>query len=264
MSAVVVGKERRIVHYEACGRGPPVIFLHGWLGSWRYWVGTMEEIGIRGFRAYAFDFWGFGDSGRCGELCSVALYTEQLRGFIDEVGIVGPVVLVGHALGAAVALEFAALYPDAVSRLVSVCTPVVAEEARKYVPGFLGDSFSARRRRRRLPCSEIARGIEKTDALTVVASLAPEIYDSVAANLLDSGKIRPTLVIYGSKDEIIGRPPLADQYSVSENGSLQVICMPDSGHFPMVDARVVFNRLLVEFSNNGELHLKEYWVRRLR
>ena len=33
-----------LVHYEAWGRGQPIIFLHSWLGSWRYWVPTMEQV----------------------------------------------------------------------------------------------------------------------------------------------------------------------------------------------------------------------------
>ena len=61
MSATFVNQ--RMVHYEVFGRGQPVIFLHSWLGSWRYWVPSMEMISDR-FRAYAMDFWGFGESDR--------------------------------------------------------------------------------------------------------------------------------------------------------------------------------------------------------
>ena len=57
MSAIVIDSE--IVHYEVLGRGRPVIFLHGWLGSWRYWIPAMQKSSIS-FRAYALDLWGFG------------------------------------------------------------------------------------------------------------------------------------------------------------------------------------------------------------
>ena len=54
----------RLVHYEVVGRrGQPVIFLHSWLGSWRYWLPTMDAISDR-YRSYALDFWGFGESDR--------------------------------------------------------------------------------------------------------------------------------------------------------------------------------------------------------
>ncbi|HET9433568.1 MAG TPA: alpha/beta fold hydrolase, partial [Chitinophagaceae bacterium] len=59
MSALIIDGD--VVHYEAFGRGKPVLFIHGWLGSWRYWVPTMQAISDK-YRAYALDLWGFGDS----------------------------------------------------------------------------------------------------------------------------------------------------------------------------------------------------------
>ena len=59
MSAVIL--ESSLAHYEALGRGKPLLFLHGWLGSWRYWVPTMVALSSS-YRTYALDFWGFGDS----------------------------------------------------------------------------------------------------------------------------------------------------------------------------------------------------------
>ena len=61
MSAVTI--ENDLVHYEVLGRGRPVIFVHGWLGSWRYWVPTMQQLSVK-YRTYALDLWGFGDSGK--------------------------------------------------------------------------------------------------------------------------------------------------------------------------------------------------------
>ncbi|MCL6543573.1 MAG: alpha/beta hydrolase, partial [Roseiflexus sp.] len=62
MSAIHI--DNRLVHYEVVGRrGAPVIFLHSWLGSWRYWLPTMEHASER-YRTFALDFWGFGESDR--------------------------------------------------------------------------------------------------------------------------------------------------------------------------------------------------------
>ena len=55
--------DRGVVHYETTGRGRPVVFLHGWIGLWRYWMQTMEELAFS-HRSYAFDLWGFGDTDR--------------------------------------------------------------------------------------------------------------------------------------------------------------------------------------------------------
>ncbi len=59
MSAILL--DSSIVHYEVLGRGRPVIFLHGWVGSWRYWISSMQ-VTSTSYRAYALDLWGFGDT----------------------------------------------------------------------------------------------------------------------------------------------------------------------------------------------------------
>ncbi len=59
MSAIIL--DEKIVHYEVLGRGRPIIFLHGWVGSWRYWVPAMQTAAMS-FRAYGLDLWGFGDT----------------------------------------------------------------------------------------------------------------------------------------------------------------------------------------------------------
>ena len=61
MSAIIL--DGSIVHYEALGRGRPIVFLHGWVGSWRYWINAMQ-IASTSFRAYAIDLFGFGDTSR--------------------------------------------------------------------------------------------------------------------------------------------------------------------------------------------------------
>ena len=38
MSALIIDNGR--IHYEVIGRGEPVLLVHGWIGSWRYWVPT--------------------------------------------------------------------------------------------------------------------------------------------------------------------------------------------------------------------------------
>jgi pimeloyl-ACP methyl ester carboxylesterase len=57
----IVALENDLIHYEVLGRGRPLIFLHGWVGSWRYWIPAMQALSIS-YRAYALDLWGFGDT----------------------------------------------------------------------------------------------------------------------------------------------------------------------------------------------------------
>ena len=56
------------------------------------------------YRVYALDLWGFGDSAKPGNRYSIVSYVELLHSFIEELGVLRPLPLVGHALGAAVAV----------------------------------------------------------------------------------------------------------------------------------------------------------------
>jgi pimeloyl-ACP methyl ester carboxylesterase len=122
MSAITI--ENDLIHYEVLGRGRPVILVHGWLGSWRYWVRAMEHLSMK-YRVYAIDLWGFGDSGHNPARYSFAMQVQLLEEFMARLGI-ARAALVGHDLGAAVIARFAATHPDRVPRLLVVSPPLFA------------------------------------------------------------------------------------------------------------------------------------------
>ena len=129
MSAITI--EDELVHYEVLGRGRPVILVHGWLGSWRYWVPTMERLSTK-YRCYALDLWGFGDSGKDPKRYAVEKQIDLLGNFIERMGI-PKVVLVGHSLGAAVAAQFAA-NPETsakVHRMLLVAPPLLGDATKE-------------------------------------------------------------------------------------------------------------------------------------
>ncbi|HVO44227.1 MAG TPA: alpha/beta hydrolase [Aggregatilineales bacterium] len=121
MSAITI--ENDLVHYEVLGRGRPVIFLHGWLGSWRYWVPAMQLLSTK-YRTYALDMWGFGDSGKDPTRYSLNEQVALLHEFMEKLGI-PKAALVGHSFGATVALRYAVQHPDRAPRLMLVSPPLV-------------------------------------------------------------------------------------------------------------------------------------------
>ncbi|HRE46491.1 MAG TPA: alpha/beta fold hydrolase, partial [Aggregatilineales bacterium] len=120
MSAITI--ESDLVHYEVLGRGRPVIFVHGWLGSWRYWVNTMQYLSSK-YRTYALDLWGFGDSGKDEKKYSLQSQVMLLFQFFERLGI-PKAALVGHSLGAAVCLSFARQFPDRAYRMMLISPPL--------------------------------------------------------------------------------------------------------------------------------------------
>jgi len=133
MSAITI--ENDLVHYEVLGRGRPVIFVHGWLGSWRYWVPAMQYLSGT-YRGYALDLWGFGDSGKDATKYGLREQITLLYQFFERLGI-PKAVLVGHSLGAAVVVGFAREHPQRAHRLMLISPPLTDM-------GGLGDELPAR------------------------------------------------------------------------------------------------------------------------
>ena len=117
--------EQGIVHYEAYGRGRPVLLLHGWLNSWAIWRPTVELLG-KEFRLYALDFLGFGESGSQTEKTenfSVSNFVLMVNEFMDRMAI-KKAPLVGHSMGGTVSLSTAIQFPDKVVKVIVVGSPV--------------------------------------------------------------------------------------------------------------------------------------------
>jgi pimeloyl-ACP methyl ester carboxylesterase len=128
MSAITVDGD--LVHYEVLGRGGrPVILLHGWIGSWRYWIPTMRQLQLK-FRVYAIDLFGYGDSGKNPEKYPLEQQINMVDQFMKQLGVPKAAFL-AHGLGAQVAVEFAKRFPDRVARMLIVSAPF-------FDPGDLG------------------------------------------------------------------------------------------------------------------------------
>ncbi len=96
--------------------GSPIVLLGGFLEPSFVWDAVGPLLARAGHRVYALDLDGFGYSERRGPW-TLAEWANQTQGFMRALGLERPVV-VGHSLGAAVAVEVAAR--GAASRAVLV------------------------------------------------------------------------------------------------------------------------------------------------
>lgn len=263
MSVVIL--QDQLVHYEVLGRGRPLLFLHGWVGSWRYWVPTMQAASIQ-YRTYALDLWGFGDTAKIPENYTLEQQVNLVDLFMQEMGI-ARVAIIGHGLGAAVAILFAHRYSNLVDRLMAVGLP---DGRHSLNPRLFNDTpvelaewlFS------RTPEGEAARAeAPKTDQKAIqfsLASLQRQDVGSHAASLTT-----PCLLVYGQNDPLVMEDSAAATLPDWPEHIHQVV-FDQSGHFPMLDEMNKFNRLLVDFLALGsgvsprQLQLKEEWRRRVR
>lgn len=262
MSAVILQDE--IVHYEVLGRGRPLIFLHDWVGSWRYWIPTMQAASVS-FRTYAIDLWGFGDSAKNPGFYGLQEQVGLLSEFLDRLGI-ARVALIGHGLGAVIAMLFAQRLPASVDRVMAIGLPkdetAINPRLRSASPAELADWLLGRS-----PVTEAA-WIEapKADQRALLLSLS-----GLAQLDLPSLPRRisvPFLLVHGQNDPAIESPSLDGSHELPELGHL--IQFEQCGHFPMLEEPSKFSRLLTDFLNlqSGtsprQLQLKEEWKRRVR
>ncbi|HLA06797.1 MAG TPA: alpha/beta hydrolase [Anaerolineales bacterium] len=260
MSAILL--DGSIVHYEVLGRGRPVIFLHGWVGSWRYWIASMQ-VASTSYRAYALDLWGFGDTAHNVLNYRLEQQASLIDRFLMEMGI-GKIALVGHGLGALVGMSFAIRYPQSVDRIMTVSCPLnydaVSTRLRSESPAGQVDWLSNRTPEATAALTDAS----KADPQAVTASMeglqAEDLFVKFRALNI------PALFVYGEKDPAITVPT----EEASTSTMTHQITLEASGHFPMIDETFQFNRLLTEFlaldsgMSPRELQTKEEWKRRVR
>lgn len=272
MSAVVI--DGAVVHYETWGRGPPLLLVHGWLGSWRYWMNTMEALSSD-FRAYALDLWGFGDSAKDKSRYSITSYARLLQDFMEHMGMDGA-AFVGHSVGGAVAMVLAARHPELVHRLVSVSVPVRANAISGKLRSFsntLASQVVLKQDpgwvKRLLALAKVNHETVASETLKTDPEAISESMRSLASLDL-AGELRrvqcPQLAILGRNDPLID-PAEALLFDALGERS-RSITMEQPGHFPMLEEAPAFHRLLRDFLLDAEhledLRVKEMWHRRIR
>ena len=258
MSSIVT--DQGIVHYEVYGRGRPVILLHGWLGSWGYWLNTMESLKNQ-YRCYALDFWGFGESGKRRSSYHVDDFVNLVDQFMDRLGIeAAPIV--GHSMGGTVAMALAINRPERVRRVIVVGSPVVGDSLHLFlrlagkpwianivwsVPVVLNFGIKVFSPFVVRDSDEwyqmITRDLSRTTLEAFFSSINSLRYTDLRPQLARVDK--PIMGIYGVSDRVV--QPAQAQVITSVAQMSRVKMMPSSGHFPMLDEPQAFNRHLAEF-----------------
>jgi pimeloyl-ACP methyl ester carboxylesterase len=262
MSVVILNQA--IIHYEALGRGRPVVFLHGWVGSWRYWISAMQ-VASNSYRTYALDLFGYGDTTHDPDSYSVEKQAGLLASFIGEMGM-GKVALVGHGLGAWVAFFLAAEQPERVARVLAVSAPVESASinARLRAAGSteLVDWLSGRTPEALEALSDAPKADPRAVAVSMLGFQAEDLFSRFC------GTNVPCLLVYGQNDPSL-LVPLLD-HSGSPGSNLHQVNLEDSGHFPMIESAGRFHRILTDFLaldaglSPREMQVKEEWRRRVR
>jgi len=260
-----------MVVYEG-GRGHTrsVLLVHG-IGQagardWRETVGWLQES----FHVVAVDLPGFGASDKPNALYSPGNYARVLKHVTGRF-LPRPFALVGHSMGAVVALCYAATYPRDVERLVvidapgvlqrfSVTSQFLAHLGMEFVPPWLDplEQLLTLARRLLAPLERL-----RFDPQVILES--PQLRESLLAG--DPVKIAglavvnenlsavvpnvkaETLILWGGDDTLV--PLRTGRVLAMKLPRAQLEVIADAGHTPMLEAPERFRGVLQPFLEVG-------------
>jgi epoxide hydrolase 4 len=118
------GKGDMRLHYVEVGKGPLVIFYHGFPSTWYSWFDQMESLKGR-YRVVAVSALGSSQSGQPEDLrpYKVERLAKQLDGFARYLNGRERFTLVGHDWGAALAFAYAQSYPKRLNGVIGLSAP---------------------------------------------------------------------------------------------------------------------------------------------
>lgn len=126
------------LHYASVGKGPLVLFLHGYPSFWYQWKDQMAEMG-KDHLAIGLDMRGYNLSSRPQGLEPYTMphLVEDVHQFVEKIiGKDRKFILVGHDWGANVAWVFAMYHPEMIEKLIIVngAHPVLSERELRENP----------------------------------------------------------------------------------------------------------------------------------
>lgn len=256
---VVAGGVR--VHYVRGGAGPPVVYVHGAKGSvYDFTLSVGERLAER-YTALAVDRPGSGFSARPANGGNTPqAQAAVLRAAASELGLRRP-ILIGHSLGAAVALAWALAAPDEVAAVVTLCgyvlplgggppwvTTLLRHPATLRGVGLLGRS----RLGRPLVRSAVERAFSPGTPPDEYVRIAPQLALQASALISDGedrkavesglaalrplypGLRAPLVILVGAQDRIVP-PAVSDRLHALVPGS-ELVRVAGAGHMPQFTA----------------------------
>ncbi len=252
-----------LFHRDLGGAGrPPIVLLHGFLGSSRNWQTAGAGLASR-YHVCALDLRNHGRSPHASEMTHETLAADVLA-WMDAQGF-ARAALLGHSLGGKVAMRLACRNPGRVERLivVDIAPKAYPEQAQRIeieaMTGLpldeLGSRADAERRlegrvkdwaMRKFLTTNLERDAHgKWRWIVNLAVLAAALPDLVGNPVgPDDRYDGPTLFILGGRSSFVSAE---DHAAIRRHfPAAQIETLPDSGHNPHLEAREAFVELVLK------------------
>lgn len=264
--AEVNGREVAYVDLGA-GDRPAAVFVHGLGGCWQNWLENLPAA-AQSRRVIAVDLPGFGQSELPAQDISITQFAKTVDALCEGLGL-GRVAVIGNSMGGFTAAELAIRFPERVDRLVLVdAAGISTVKAHKAVtlnlakllaapgndakgaarllrrPGYIQAVFGpVMRHPTRMARDLLAEQLHGTGKPGFLPATQALLGYDFTDRLGDIGC--PTLVVQGTEDFLV---PLGDAWEYERRiPSATTLILEDTGHVPMLERPVTFNRALLEF-----------------
>lgn len=231
--------------YVDQGEGEPIVLLHGFCGSSRYWEEVIPELSSN-YRVIVPDLPGHGQSDPLKTDCTIDDFAEKLKALLDQLKI-QTVTMFGHSLGGYITLAFAEKYSDQLKgfSLVHSTAYPDSEEAKKgraanaekikqegiqpFIEGLIPKLFSPTNQNETYveTAKEIGYSTSPQGAMSTLIAMK----DRPDRNKVLEGTKLPVLLIAGEHDQII---PAEKTFSVRKSNIRQSV-IKNAGHMSMYE-----------------------------
>lgn len=250
---------------RAQGSGPPLVLLHGGMGSSNHWIRNIDVLAGH-FTVYAPDLPGYGDSPSIPRDIHDDDYVSEVIEALDAIVPDGVFRLVGFSFGGIIAAMTAARLGARVCKLSLLGAGGFGKtrtvlDLRKIPPESEGREAIRAVLRHNLCVMMCADPDHVTDETIDLhyANVRRTRFDgrhvSVNAGLMARSLVNikcPVQMIWGDKDALCHPDP---QHRIDESRKakpdVRIDLIPGAGHWVQYEAAETVNRLLLEFMRDG-------------
>lgn len=261
MASVVID-DRPIYFDDTGGDLPPLVLLQGFMASRGIWKWQVEAFSPH-CRVITMDNRDAGESTHEAARYRMADLAGDVASLLTALGI-ERASIIGHSMGGYVALQFAALHPERLEKLILVGTSALAggalgrpapiynrsrfiedpvERTRNRYPGLTAPGYFDAHPDQLEAVAETARGNALTfESMVRQSDSAFMTHDARAALPVITA---PVLVIHGDLDTTI--PVSAGRKLAEAIPGARLVEFENVGHLPHLERTAEFNRLVLDF-----------------
>ncbi len=239
------------LHYESGGASPglgkTVVLVHGAGGSSARWANQVRAL-ADGHFPVALDLPGHGASG--GRPCDqVFLYREWVKQAVDALGC-KKIVLAGHSMGGAIALDFALTYPEYLQGLILVSTGARLRVDPARLESYRQGEYRAEWARMAFAETASPHLVEKSIQENMALDPAVRYADFLACDRFNVlGRVHhihtPTLVVCGQED--VATPVKFSRYLAEDLPNARLVVVEGAAHMVPLEQPEILNNAIMEF-----------------